>query len=273
MFHNKLNNNETGWQTLNKLTGYLGVPFTLFGSLIEIPTNNKELSIEEYENDSIKQINDEMDSLRFQKISTFLGYIEAALGKSNVNVKELANYFQPREVIELYRVLSDCKPQKLLFGLDYYLELRELTPLIKKDIFPKLFHFISIMGDREFGIEKENHGMGYHFHYVKEKKHKRTNVLFTFDKRCIEENKITPPLFWEYHGSGINADPNSFGENRRRAIYQTVKGSFSKLEKNNLEIKNFKIPDASAKRLYPFTEVLEKKKEIMVGQTYYRKIR
>jgi len=141
--------------------------------------------------------------------------------------------------MELFRV-------SLSYGIDYNLELRTERDLISEDNYPVIFFcLVTLPKINNEGLVKENHGMGYHIHYVmmKSKKQKRTNVVFTFNP-----SEIPPPqntLYWEHHGSGLKCNPEKFGNRRRNAIYDTSCGFLSKISK-----KYFRAPVKTAHVLY-----------------------
>ena len=88
---------------------------------------------------------------------------------------------------------------------------------------------------------------GYHIHYVvmKDKKQKRTNIVFTFDPSEISDSQ-PHVLHWEHHGSGLSKEPEQFGVRRRNAIYDTSCGFLSKLPKHE-----FKVPGSKSKVFWP----------------------
>lgn len=72
-------------------------------------------------------------------------------------------------------------------GLDYELALVRRTPLFNKTEHPHLLEFLISLPGRfsSEGVQGENHGYGYHIHYIvaEKRKAKRTNVLLTFDPK------------------------------------------------------------------------------------------
>jgi hypothetical protein len=198
-------------------------------------------------------INMERERSQLQRMSMIADSVEKALQLSSEYQEQLASHFQPHEAHALYQTLTPCQLHDISFGLDFHLETRESFPLITEDKHPEFFRLV-IFGigrdDRGHELHREIHdNMGYHFHYVKSKGQHRTNVLFTFNKNLpvTTSSPHSEPLFWEYHGSGINANPNEFGVPRRRAIHEVTLRSL-----NNLSKQAFKVPDKTAKQLYPY---------------------
>lgn len=101
-------------------------------------------------------------------------------------------------------------------------------PLVRASEVPALLYLLRIPSCGE-GMEVENHGFGYHFHYgkVKSETIARTNLLLTFDpassgaKRTRSQNRMGPPLHGEYHAEGKNKSINAetIGKNKRLPIY------------------------------------------------------
>jgi len=135
------------------------------------------------------------------------------------------------------------------YGIDYTLELIDRKPIIKKQTHPLLFNLICFPKEKKKGIIKENHGMGYHIHYVivKNKEECRTNIVFTFNPK-FAGNHANLKLYWERHGQGLEKCPEKFKDRRKNAIYDT---SCSFLKK--IPIKEFCGPKASSSILWPIT--------------------
>ncbi len=193
--------------------------------------------------------NGEQDWARHQYTYQKLTEIDKHFQETVEDRSEFRALLEPNQAAAILSTLGVCNLENLSFGLDYALEQRRLDLLIREDSFPHFFRFlIAIAGDKH-ALDRENHdGMGYHFHYVKLKKAKRTDVMFTFDRRFNLQNSngTSEPLFWEYHGNGIHADPNAFGLQRRRAIYHASMPSLLKPGKAT-----FRLPSTTAQRFYP----------------------
>lgn len=135
----------------------------------------------------------------------------------------------------------------LSYGIDYNLELRREIPIVSEENYPVVFHcFVALPKVNDEGLISENHGMGYHIHYVvmQQKKQKRTNIVFTFNPSEI--STFQHVLYWEHHGSGLSREPDRFGKRRRSAIYDTSCGFLSKVPK--LE---FRAPVSASNVLWP----------------------
>lgn len=123
-----------------------------------------------------------------------------------------------------------------VYSLDVVLELRRRGDLLIR--FARVVSFLTSAGTQGW-LDRENHGMGYHFRYLTLRDLVRTNVLLTFDRR-----ELSPPdtLYWEHHGQGMRvAEPSKWGRARTRAVYDAAKPSLSKPGKTS-----FKLPDRSA---------------------------
>jgi hypothetical protein len=127
---------------------------------------------------------------------------------------------------ERYPIICDVMQVLPLFNHATLLECHR--PLVQPSEIPALLYLLKIPSCGE-GMDIENHGFGYHFHYGKVKGESivRTNLLLTFDpatsgaKRSCSENGLGPPLFGEYHAEGKNKKINmeTFGLNKRLPIY------------------------------------------------------
>lgn len=129
-------------------------------------------------------------------------------------------------------------------GIDYALELRLVESLVREDHNSPVFYaLISIAGWDE-GLARENHGCGYHFHYIMTKRETvRTNVLLTFDST----EDVGPPdtLYWEHHGLYSSANPDSWGTRRCKAVHSATRPSVYRPGKAN-----FRTPSNTAKILW-----------------------
>lgn len=126
-------------------------------------------------------------------------------------------------------------------GLDFVLELRARGELLLR--FQALaFFLIAVRG--EGWLKREDHGMGYHFHYLALRDQARTDVLLTFDP---EEPSPPDCLYWEHHGGrGRHADPAKWRRTRARAVYDAARPSLTKPGK-----RHFRAPSSSAAVLWP----------------------
>lgn len=110
------------------------------------------------------------------------------------------------------------------YGLDYALELRRRERLASRERNPLIFFALISIAARNDGIDRENHGYGYHFHHVNTRRGVvRTNVLLTFDPR----EQAGPPdtLYWEFHGGYARANPASWAPRRCVAIHSAARPS------------------------------------------------
>lgn len=105
------------------------------------------------------------------------------------------------------------------------LTVRCFRPIVRREEIPKLLCLFPVPKTKE-GMEIENHGFGYHFHYGKMKKNhslSRTNLLLTFNpkEKGDDDSDYQRSLYNEYHADGkyINIAAETIGENKRRPIY------------------------------------------------------
>jgi len=133
------------------------------------------------------------------------------------------------------------------YGLDYNLSLINRQVIISKSNFPCLFELICLPKEKDKGVIKENHGMGYHIHYIViiKKKECRTNVVLTFKESKDKKSKIHK-LYWEDHGKGLVKHPDQFADRRRKSLYDTS-SSFL----NKIAIYEFRLPKKKAEILWP----------------------
>lgn len=120
------------------------------------------------------------------------------------------------EILDIFPIYKDA------------VSLQYQRPVVKPSDIPGLLYLLKIPGYQE-GLEVENHGFGYHFHYgrIKSGSLQRTNLLLTFDsaiKHPKKQNKIIlskPTLFSEYHADGKckSIDVETIGQNKRFPIY------------------------------------------------------
>jgi len=127
---------------------------------------------------------------------------------------------------ELFPVFHDVVQVLPLFNHAVLLECHR--PLVRPSEVQTLLYLLKIPSCGE-GMDIENHGFGYHFHYGKVKAGTvaRTNLLLTFDppnsgaKRSRSPNHLGPPLLGEYHAEGKNKtiSMETIGHNKRLPIY------------------------------------------------------
>jgi hypothetical protein len=132
-------------------------------------------------------------------------------------------------------------------GIDYDLELKRTRRLLSPEEHPSLLEYLVSLPGRfsSEGLVNENHGFGYHIHYVVlKKKLKRTNVLFTFNPK--EVVGVGDKLYWETHGSAFKSEPERFGNRRRNAIYDTSCAFLKTVSKSE-----FRAPSSNAQLLWP----------------------
>jgi hypothetical protein len=125
------------------------------------------------------------------------------------------------------------------FGVDYSLELVKRTALVTHEKYPVLFAYVKVSLPGRFSAEsldRENHGCGYHMHYINSDD-RRTNLLLTFDPKEAPRTKppITHTLFCEEHGNGVRTYPERFQRKRRRAIFDTSVGMLNKVPKSEFK--------------------------------------
>lgn len=148
------------------------------------------------------------------------------------------------EASERFPIVHDVVQVLPIFNQAIILECHR--PLVRPSEVPSLLYILRIPSCGE-GIEIENHGFGYHFHYGKIKSDAivRTNLLLTFDpanpnaKRAGSQSCMGPPLFGEYHAEGKNKAINveTIGNNKRLPIYTVCF-----LAAENRGLSNFKCP-------------------------------
>lgn len=151
------------------------------------------------------------------------------------------------ETCRAVKQLTFSELASISFGIDYNLELRRESPVVSEENYPAIFFCLVVLPKiKDEGLINENHGMGYHIHYVvtKNKKPKRANIIFTFSPSEISTPQNV--LYWEYHGRGLNRAPDKFGKRRRNAIYDTSCSFLNKVPKTE-----FRAPVAAANVLWP----------------------
>lgn len=177
-------------------------------------------------------------------------FLEMLEGKLEVLLTERGEeYFQEigEETKLAIRQLTFSELASMSFGIDYNLELRRDSPIVSEENYPVIyFCLVALPKLKDEGLLNENHGMGYHIHYVviQNKKQKRTNIVFTFNPS--EVSTIQNVLYWEYHGTGMSRAPDKFGKRRRNAIYDTSCSFLNKVPKIA-----FRAPVSAANVLWP----------------------
>ena len=177
-------------------------------------------------------------------------FLEILEGKLKALLAERGEeYFQTtgEDIQWSIRQLTFSELASMSFGIDYNLELRRESPIVTEENYPVIyFCLVALPKLKDEGLLNENHGMGYHIHYVvfQNKNQKRTNIVFTFNPSEISTSQNV--LYWEHHGSGINRAPDKFGKRRRNAIYDTSCSFLNKVPKIE-----FRAPVSAANVLWP----------------------
>lgn len=137
------------------------------------------------------------------------------------------------EIVEVFPIYKDA------------LALECHRPIVAPSQIPGLLSLLKIPGFKE-GLDVENHGFGYHFHYGKVKSQLivRTSLLLTFhpqDHALPEPKK--PSLYGEQHAEGKSQPINveAIGLNKRLPIYWIC---WSATQTRSL--KDFKVPGNKA---------------------------
>lgn len=109
---------------------------------------------------------------------------------------------------------------------------------------PQLFRLITIAGEK-CGLERENHGWGYHYHYV-DHKARRSDVIFSFSPT---DSNRPPQLWWERHGekkAEFSPKVPSWGKPKRMSIHQACC-----VDLTNRQLSDYKHPSKEASVLWP----------------------
>lgn len=151
-----------------------------------------------------------------------------------------ADFYQRREVsadagqrLRAQALLRELVVDRLVdttFGLDYALELRRLERLVRPDRHAAVFFALVSVAGWDDGLERENHGFGYHFHHIATRRGVvRTNVLMTFSP----SEPVGPPdtLYWEHHGPYSSANPLTWAPRRCQAMHSSARPSIRHLGK------------------------------------------
>lgn len=109
---------------------------------------------------------------------------------------------------------------------------------------PHLFRLVTIAGEK-CSLKRENHGWGYHYHYV-DQKARRSDVIFSFSPT---DSNRPPQLWWERHGENkaeFSPKVCSWGGPKRLSIHQAC---YEDLGKRQLS--DYKRPSTNASVLWP----------------------
>lgn len=158
---------------------------------------------------------------------------------SGVVDSRFPTYSEVIEVVPIYRDAVSLECQR---------------PVVKPSEIPALLYLLKIPRHSD-GLDVENHGFGYHFHYGRAKSSAliRTNLLLTFDPKVKiptkrnPERPFRPVLYSEYHAEGKTRpiDAEAIGERKRNPIYLVCLDAG---EKRGLS--NFKHPGKEATVFY-----------------------
>ena len=153
---------------------------------------------------------------------------------------------QRDQALTLLQKLKVNRFAGIRYGLDFALELRRVESLARPDRNSAIFFALISIAGNNAGLARENHGPGYHFHYVSmlTKQNVRTNTLFTFD--LTEEIGNRDTLYWERHGNYSSVNPAIWGKRRCRAIHSAALPSI-----HNPGKASFRMPSNDAKALWP----------------------
>ena len=134
---------------------------------------------------------------------------------------------------------------------DGTLALTKVQHMVISKSHPNLWHlFFLVPGSKNYGLENENHGHGYHVHYVDtKKKHTRTNAVFTFNPTeavAPAANVTVDTLYWYSHAGKLTVNPDGFAAKRKTEVHALCVGFLSNTPKAS-----FLTPPRSAARLWP----------------------
>lgn len=169
------------------------------------------------------------------------------LAKDFPGIRELAVDDRQRDqAVMLLQKLKVNRFAGVRYGLDFALELRRVESLVGPDHYSAIFFALISIAGNNAGLARENHGLGYHFHYVSmlTKHNVRTDALLTFDSTEEIGNRDT--LYWERHGNYSSVNPALWGKKRRRAIHSAALPSIYNPGKAS-----FRTPSKDAKALWP----------------------
>lgn len=116
-----------------------------------------------------------------------------------------------------------------------FLVPRRKLPLLRRIPDEVALYLIAIDEGEDY-LKRENHGMGYHYHYLNWRK-ERSNIVLSWDTRWQDPDPKTDPpsvrpLFVEPHGEAGNADfkakPWLWRDKKRKSIYDACSPDLSK---------------------------------------------
>jgi hypothetical protein len=200
--------------------------------------------VEYQDRDAVSRVG---DSTTTNEVDQGLAFISRSLASEFPSRRDrdlIADAGQRHRARALFYRLKANRYVDATHGIDYALELRLVESLAREDHnSPVFFALISIAGWDE-GLDRENHGCGYHFHYIMTKRRGvRTNVLLTFNST----EDVGPPdtLYWEHHGCYPSANPDRWGTRRCRAVHSAARSSVYRPGKAN-----FRAPSHNARILW-----------------------
>ncbi|MCK1578684.1 hypothetical protein IVB03_03560 [Bradyrhizobium sp. 168] len=173
------------------------------------------------------------------------------------------------EVRDAFRMLSDVSAPRLgspilVVNLVHevhpilrgHVELIETVPLRlaaeRSELFARL---IDIIDDRN-KLDRDNHHVGWHYHYCKPNG-KRSDTMLSFDTNQPDryDNKTgaikNVPLFWERHKGTFPAKPKIWGADKRKSVFNAA---FPDLLKHQWH--EFRRPKDEASPVWPRSAVL-----------------
>lgn len=155
--------------------------------------------------------------VRIHAIQSALGQLENKL-KTPFNAFDARQTFAPPNAIggsvSLGTAAVWFDRRRFLRGhVDCY-ETLAISPPLSPQL---VFYFLAIPRIRD-QLERENHGWGYHYHYVDDRS-RRSDTLLTFDRNSV--NPVNPTLCWERHAEGdkFKARAGKWGQDKRQSIY------------------------------------------------------
>lgn len=154
-----------------------------------------------------------------ERLTEVLEEIDAALPEKEVDLRIVREF--ESENWSIGSELAVLAPRKILRGfLVPVLEVPTRVPVTLK-----LFALVRISGSRDW-LVRENHGFGYHYHYVLADK-RRTTTMICWDTRWQSSFKDEPkglnnrPLFHQLHNDSsknITALPSNWGDKKRKSV-------------------------------------------------------
>jgi hypothetical protein len=154
-----------------------------------------------------------------KRLAELVDEIDATLPDDEVDLETVRDFESQKWSIGSELVV--LAPYKILRGfLVPVLEVPTLVPITLK-----LFALIRINGVRDW-LVRENHGFGYHYHYVLADK-RRTTTMLCWDTRWQSSVKDEPkglnyrPLCHQLHNDSsknILATPGAWGDKKRKSV-------------------------------------------------------